>query len=61
VEHGGPNGPLTGGRAATRRLSDGERWRWPKPRSGVLLRCQRGGKEGGVECGEVRRDQGTLL
>jgi hypothetical protein len=55
VEHGGPNGPLTGGRAAMRRLGDGERWRWPKPRSGVMLRCQRGGKEGGVECGEVRR------
>jgi hypothetical protein len=30
VEHGGPDAPLTGGRAAVRQPSDGERWLRPK-------------------------------
>jgi hypothetical protein len=34
VEHGGPDRPLTRGRAAVRRPSDGERWWRPKAHSG---------------------------
>jgi hypothetical protein len=34
VEHRGPDGPLTGGRAAVRRPGDGEKWQRPKARSG---------------------------
>jgi hypothetical protein len=34
VEHGRPNGPFNGGWAMVRRPGDGERWQWPKVRSG---------------------------
>jgi hypothetical protein len=49
VEHGGPDGPLTGGREAERQPSDGERWQWPNAHGG----------EGG--CGGVRQGRGALL
>jgi hypothetical protein len=61
VEHGGPDGPLTGGRVAARRPCDSERWWQPRPHDGVMLQCERGGKEGGVGCDEVRHGRGTHL
>jgi hypothetical protein len=47
-------GLLTGGQEALRWTGNGEqRWR-PNVCGGGTLRCERGGQEGGVGCGEVR-------
>jgi hypothetical protein len=45
---------------ATRRPSDGAVRRRLKARDGDELRRERGGKEGGVGCGEMRHDRGAF-
>jgi hypothetical protein len=57
---GGAGGALTGDGAAVKRSSDGGNAATTKAHGGGKLRCKRGGKEGGVGCGELRRDQGAF-
>jgi hypothetical protein len=57
---GGHGGALTGGEAAVKRSGDGGKAAAMKARGGDELRCERGGKEGGVGCGEMRRDRGAF-
>jgi hypothetical protein len=45
---------------ATRRPGDGAVQRRLKARGGDELRRKRGGKEGGVRCGEMRHDRGAF-
>jgi hypothetical protein len=52
---GGAGGALTGDGAAVKRPGDGGKTAAMKARGGDELRCERGGKEGGVGCGEMRR------
>jgi hypothetical protein len=37
-----------------------EQWQRPNVHGGDTLRCERGGKDGGVGCGKVRRSRGTV-
>jgi hypothetical protein len=57
-EHGGAGGSLTGDGAAVKRPGDSGKMAAMKARSGDELQHKRGGKEGGVGCGEMRRDRG---
>jgi hypothetical protein len=52
---GGAGGALTGDGAVVKRLGDGGKAAVMKARGGDELRRERGGKEGGVGCGEMRR------
>jgi hypothetical protein len=52
---GGAGGAHTGDGAVVKRLGDGGKAAVMKARGGDELRRERGGKEGGVGCGEMRR------
>jgi hypothetical protein len=43
-----------------KRLGNGGKAAAKKARSGDELQCERGGKEGGVGCGEMRRGRGAF-
>jgi hypothetical protein len=43
-----------------KRLGDGGKATAKKARSGDELQCERGGKEGGVGCGEMRCGRGAF-
>jgi hypothetical protein len=58
--HGGIWGVLTGDRAAVKRPGYGGKATAMKAHGGEELWRERGGKEGGVGCGEVRRDRGNF-
>jgi hypothetical protein len=59
-ERGGAGGALTRDGAAVKRLGDGGKMAAMKARGGDELRCERGGKEGVVGCGEMRRSRGAF-
>jgi hypothetical protein len=56
----GRGGALTGDWVAVKRLGDGGKASAMKARGGDELRYERGGKEGGVGCGEMRRGRGAF-
>jgi hypothetical protein len=56
---GGRGGALTGDRAAVKWSGDGGKVAVTKARGGEV-QCERGGKEGGVGCGEMRRSWGAF-
>jgi hypothetical protein len=58
---GGAGGALTGDGVAVKRPGDGGKAVATKVRGGGELRCERGGKEGGVVYGEMRRDRGAFI
>jgi hypothetical protein len=57
---GGGGRALTGDGAAVKRPGDGGKAVATMVHSGGELRCERGGKEGGVVCGEMRRGRGAF-
>jgi hypothetical protein len=57
---GGAGGALTGDGVVVKRLGDGGKAAAMKVRGGGELRCERGGKEGGVGCGEMRGSRGAF-
>jgi hypothetical protein len=57
---GGARGALTGDRAAVKRPGDGGKAAATKVCGGGELRRERGGKEGGVGCGEMRCGRGAF-
>jgi hypothetical protein len=57
---GGAGGALTGDGAVVKWLGDGSKAVAMKVRDRGELRCERGGKEGGVGCGEMRRGRGAF-
>jgi hypothetical protein len=57
---GGAGGALTGDGKAVKWSGDGGKAAAMKARGGDELRCERGGKEGGVGCGEMRRGRGDF-
>jgi hypothetical protein len=58
--HSGAGGALTGDGAAVKRPGDGGKAAAMKVLGGGELRRERGGKEGGVGCSEMRRDRGAF-
>jgi hypothetical protein len=56
----GAGGALTGDRTTVKRSGDGGKAAVMKAHGGDELWCERGGKEGGVGCGEMRRGQGAF-
>jgi hypothetical protein len=56
---GGRGGAITGDGAAVKRSGNSGKAVAMKARDGGELHCERGGKEGGVGCGEVRRGRGA--
>jgi hypothetical protein len=57
---GGARGDHTEDGAAVKRPGDGGKVAGKKARGGGELWRERGGKEGGVGCGEMRRDRGAF-
>jgi hypothetical protein len=57
---GSARGAFTGDGAAVKRPGDGGKATVMKARGGDELRCERGGKEEGVGCGEMCRDRGAF-
>jgi hypothetical protein len=53
-------GALTGDGAAVKRSGDGGKAAAMKARGGDKLRRERGGKEGGLGCGKMRRGRGAF-
>jgi hypothetical protein len=56
----GAEGALTGDRVAVKWPGDGGKAVVMKARGGCELRRERGGKEGGVGCSEMRRGRGAF-
>jgi hypothetical protein len=57
---GGARGALTGDEVAVKWPGDGGKATAMKVRGGDELRCERGGKEGGVGCSEMRHGRGAF-
>jgi hypothetical protein len=60
VGRGGVGGALTGDGAAVKWPGDEVAWQWLKALGGGELWRERGGKEGGVGCGEVTCGRGAF-
>jgi hypothetical protein len=58
---GGAEGALTDDGAVVKRPGDGGKAAGMKTRAGGELRCERGGKEGGVGCSEMRCGRGAFF